>query len=181
MAGLEKISSKEDVGHEIQPMCLDVPPGQTLDTKRTPVLNKYLWDNTNESLIRALKPSILRCCHESLPEFKIPFLFVSFACMIIHICPPVPPLLPIWSMQWQGVNWLGPAVCMCTGVCLCACLPRHTNVCLCICQRGDSVSAVSAALAHVALLLSERLRPPLLTCALWLLSRRPALLDSVCS
>lgn len=74
-------------------------------------------------------------------------------------------------MLWQGVNWLGPAVCMCTGVCLRACLLRHTNVCVCICQRVDSVSSVRASLrgpAHVALLQSEWLFPLFLTCALCL-------------
>lgn len=91
--------------------------------------------------------------------------------MIIHICPPVPLLLWIWSVMWQGVNWLGPAVCMCTGVCLCACLYLHTNVCVCICQHVDSVSSVGGSLcgpAHVALLQSEWLFPLFLTCALWL-------------
>lgn len=91
--------------------------------------------------------------------------------MIIHICPPVPLLLWIWSVLWQGVNWLGPAVCMCTGVCLRACLHLHTNVCVCICQHVDSVSSVGVPLpgpAHVALLQSEWLFPLFLTCALWL-------------
>lgn len=79
-------------------------------------------------------------------RISMPFVLVSFACMIIHICPPVPPLLWKWSVLWQGVNWLGPAVCMCTGVCLRACPHLHTNVCVCICQHVDSVSSVGGSL-----------------------------------
>lgn len=45
--------------------------------------------------------------------------------MIIHICPPVPLLLRKWSVLWQGVNWLGPAVCVCVCVHRCVSVPPH--------------------------------------------------------
>lgn len=56
--------------------------------------------------------------------------------MIIHICPPVRRMLWIWFVLWQGVNWLGPAVCVSTRI--------STNVCVCIYQRVDSVGNVRA-------------------------------------
>lgn len=60
-------------------------------------------------------------------------------------------------MQWQGVNWLGPAVkrvCARTGVYL----QLRANVRLCICQHVDSVRRVGGAQ-------DTGLRPRLRTCA----------------
>lgn len=135
------------ISHENVLTCL-VQSGLTLKCLMYNFCLHFITESQiNDNVMQEYTFSILKdllCCHEVVARIYLLFLFISFACMIIHICPPVPLLLRKWSVLWQGVNWLGPAVCMCTGVCLRACLYLRTNVCVCICQHVDSVSSVGA-------------------------------------